>query len=76
MVVLRRVRDKLKIGENGPQKQPGAEIARDEIGVLALPAKPGGLGQRLLHHWRGVDEDLDLARIWRGAGGDEAGELL
>ena len=34
---------------------------RDEVGVLALPADPGGGGQRLFHHRRGVDEHLELA---------------
>jgi hypothetical protein len=34
-------------------------IAADEIGVLALPAKPGRLAERLFHHRRGIDENLD-----------------
>ena len=32
----------------------------DEIGVLALPADPRRLAQRLFHDRRSVDEDLDL----------------
>ena len=34
----------------------------NEIGVLALPADAGRLGERLFHHRRGVDEHLELAR--------------
>jgi hypothetical protein len=33
----------------------------DQIGVLALPADPGCLAQRLFHHRGGVDEDLQFA---------------
>ena len=40
------------------QEQPGTVRARDEVGVLALPADAGAFGQRLLHHRRGVDEHL------------------
>ena len=29
--------------------------------MLALPAEAGGLGERLLHQRRRIDEDLDLA---------------
>ena len=29
------------------------------IAVLALPAKPSGLRQRFLHHWRSVHKNLD-----------------
>ncbi len=48
-------------GEDRAEKQPGAEIARHQIGVLALPAQPGRGGQRLFHHRRGVDEKLHVA---------------
>ena len=44
------------------EEQPGAELARHEVGVLALPAEAGLLGQRLLHDRRGVDKHLQLAR--------------
>ena len=33
----------------------------DQIGVLALPADPRRLPQRLFHHRRGIDEHLELA---------------
>ena len=46
---------------NLAEEQPGAEIARDEVGVLALPAETGLRGQRFFHHRRGVDEDLQFA---------------
>ena len=48
-------------GEDRAEKQPRAEVAGDEIGVLALPAEPGLGRERLLHHRRRVDEDLHLA---------------
>ena len=46
--------------QDGAQKQPGAELARHQVGVLALPAEPRRLAQRLFHQRRGVDEHLDL----------------
>ena len=65
MVVFGRVGGKRGGGEDRAEEQPGAEIARDEVGVLALPAEPGRLRQRLLHHRRGIDENLDsLARAF------------
>ena len=47
--------------KNRTEKQPGAELARDEVGVLALPAQSRRLRQRLFHHGRGVDEHFYLA---------------
>ena len=47
-------------GEDRAEKQPRAEFARDEIGVLALPAQSRRLRQRLFHHGGGIDEHLDL----------------
>ncbi len=61
MVGLRLVERQFERREDRAEKQPGAELARDQIGVLALPAEAGGFGERLLHHRRGVDEDLHLA---------------
>ena len=61
MVVLGRVRRQVERGEDRAEKQPGAEFARDEVGVLALPAEAGRRGERLFHHRRGVDEHLDVA---------------
>ena len=49
--------------EHRAQKQPGAEIAAHQIGVLALPAQPGGMRQRLFHHRRGVDEHFHIAAM-------------
>jgi hypothetical protein len=34
--------------------------AADHVGVLALPAQPGGLAQRFFHDRGGIDEDFDL----------------
>ena len=48
-------------GENGAEEQPRAVAARHQVGVLALPAEPGGGGERLFHQRRGVAEHLDLA---------------
>ena len=61
MIGLRRVGRKLERGEDRAEEQPRAILARHQIGVLALPAKSGGLGQRLLHHGGGVDKDLHVA---------------
>ena len=36
-------------------------LAADEVRMLALPADPGRLRQRLFHHRGGVDEHLQLA---------------
>ncbi len=59
-------RGRFDVGEDRAEKQPGAEFARDEIGVLALPAQPGRLRQRLFHHGGGIDEYLDLGARGRG----------
>ena len=61
MIDLGLVARQLERGEDRAEKQPGAELARDEIGVLALPAEAGRLRQRLLHQRRRVDEDLHVA---------------
>ena len=44
------------------EKQPGAELSRDQIGVLALPAQPGALGERLFHDRRRIDKQFERAR--------------
>ena len=54
-------RRQIERGEDGAEEQPGAELERNQIGVLALPAQPRRLGKRLLHHGRGIDEHLDVA---------------
>src|SRR5262249_60426701 len=41
VVGLARIRRQLERGEDRTEEQPGAELARHQIGVLALPAKPG-----------------------------------
>src|SRR6516164_5057042 len=62
MVGLRTIRLESQAQINLPEEQPGAEIARHQIGVLALPAEPGALGEWLLHHRGGVDKELEPAR--------------
>src|SRR6516225_11384644 len=62
MVGLRTIRLESQAQINLPEEQPGAEIARHQIGVLALPAEPGALGERLFHDRRGVDDKLQPAR--------------
>ena len=47
MVRFRLVGLELEIGEDRAEKQPRAEFARHQIGVLALPAEPGAGGERL-----------------------------
>ena len=61
MVALGRVGRQFEPRENRAEEQPRTELARDEIGVLALPAEASGFGQRLFHHRRRIDKDLDLA---------------
>ena len=48
-------------GEDRAEEQPRAELARDEIGVLALPAEARGIRQRLFHHGGSVDEHFHVA---------------
>ncbi len=59
---LRRVFWQIKRGENRAQKEPIAQIARQKIGVLALPAQTSCLGQGFFHHRSRIDKNLDLGR--------------
>ena len=59
-VGLGRRRRQLRGREDRAEEEPVAELARDEHGVLALPAEPGGCGERLLHDRRRVDEHLGV----------------
>jgi hypothetical protein len=63
MVALGLVGRQLQRGENSAEEEPRAHTARHQVGVLALPAQPGRLSQRLLHDRGGIDEDLDLAAL-------------
>src|SRR6185437_15398336 len=72
-VGVRRVGCDVERGVDLAEEQPGAVRARDEVGVLALPAQPGALGEGLFHHRRGVHEHLYL---FTAARGDELGEVL
>ena len=56
MIAVGFVGRQLGRGEHRAEKQPRAEFARDQIGVLALPAESRRLRQRLLHHGRSIDE--------------------
>ena len=47
--------------------------------MLALPAEPGHRPERLFHHRRGIDEDLDVVLAQApaaGLGDEPAGKLL
>ena len=57
-VPVRRIGREFEGGEDGAEEEPGAEVAADEVRVLALPAESRRGGERLLHHRRGIDEDL------------------
>ena len=43
MIAFGRVRRQRPFGIDGPQEQPAAMVATDQIAVLALPAKPRAL---------------------------------
>ena len=59
---VRRVGRRCQRGVDLAQEQPGSVPARHQVGVLALPAHPGRLRQRFLHHRRGIDEHLHRRR--------------
>ena len=61
MILLRRIGFDLGRAQDGAEKEPRAVFARDEIGVLALPADAGALRQRLFHQRRGIDEHFDVS---------------
>ena len=61
MIVLGRIGRQIERGEDRAEEQPGAELPRHEIGVLALPADAGGRGQRLFHHRGRIDEHFHIA---------------
>src|SRR6202030_1492748 len=58
MIAFGVVARQLQGGEDRAEEQPRAELARDEVGMLALPADARGLRQRLFHHRCGIDENL------------------
>src|ERR1700733_8792944 len=61
MILLRHVLRQFKRRENGAEEEPRAELARHQIGMLALPADARRGGKRLFHHGRGIEEHLDVA---------------
>src|SRR5262249_45346486 len=61
MVFVRGVVGQFERREDRAEKEPRAILARDQIGVLSLPAKAGLLSQRLFHDRRRIDEHLDVA---------------
>ena len=61
IVRLGLVGRQIERGEDRAEEQPRAELARHQIGMLALPAEPGFGRERLFHHRRGVDEHFHLA---------------
>ena len=60
VVALGRVGRQVQRGEDRAKEEPVPQFARQDVGVLALPAQPRRLRQRLFHHRRGIDKDLDL----------------
>ena len=76
MIRLRRVWRKLEVGQDRAEKEPGAEFARYEIGVLALPADAGARRERLFHERRSVDEHFDVRPFRLRRGDKERGERL
>ncbi len=60
MVGFAVVTGQVEIGQDGTEEQPRAEVAGNQIGVLALPAQPCHLRQRFFEQGSRVDEHLDL----------------
>ena len=58
MILFASVGRQVQRGENCAEKEPRAELARYQIGMLALPPQPGGGGERLLHERCRIDEYL------------------
>jgi hypothetical protein len=56
MVDLGCIGRQVERGEDRAEKQPRAELARDQVGMLALPAEVSRLRQRLFHHGGGIDK--------------------
>ena len=73
MVALGLVVGQLRRQQQLAQEQPRAELARHQVGVLALPAMARRLRHRLLHQRRGVDEHFQVVAIGVP---DEAAERL
>ena len=58
---LGRIVRQVEGGENGPEKQPGSESARNQICMFALPPQAALSGERLFHNRSRIDEYLNLA---------------
>ena len=63
VIGLGRVGRKIEGGKDLPEEEPRAEVARDQIGVAALPTQAGPGRQGLLHDRRGIGEHLDGAAM-------------
>ena len=61
MIALGRIGFQFEAEIDLAEEQPRTPVARDQIGVLALPADPGAHRERLFHHRRGIDKDLEVA---------------
>ena len=73
MIRFRRVGRQFDRQEQFAEEQPGAEAARHQVGVLALPAMARLLRGELFHQRRRVDEHLQALVVGVP---DEAAELL
>ena len=71
-ILARRIGRQVERRVDLAEEEPGAVLPAHQVGVLALPAQPGLLRQRLLHHRRGVHEDLH--QRLRPAGDHPAGK--
>src|SRR5690606_27830286 len=59
-LVMAKVRLERQRGVDSTEKQPRTMLPADQVRVLALPAQARRLAERLFHHRRSVDEDLEL----------------
>src|SRR5262249_10146510 len=60
-ISLGRVGRQLQCGKERAEKQPGAEFARYQVGVLALPAQAGSGGQWLFHDGGSINKNPGVA---------------
>src|SRR5690606_9334144 len=59
-ILVRCIGRKRQRGVERAEEQPVAMFAADKISMFTLPTDAGHLAERLFHHRRGIDEDLEF----------------